>query len=335
MGVKKYSWGSKELAQASAKMQGWYKAKKDSVDVIKIVDQITPVTRHDWQEAGKYRNAMCSKSEHGSCPYCKALANEPTHQLKLVYAMSVLHLWRRTRGTDAPQWVGKLVAWRFGDDKKSQLLEAHEAAGGDERADSGLMAKFTLLQVSVVQSDDQAEQFQKLTIQLLADAKAKKLLGSLSEAQKAQWTAELGKKSRAAVERRYCPTPEDLEKEIARAREAGRFDPEAMGDDDSPMVKKPKTKNPPGEDDEDDDEEADTSPWKDDDTEEDLSDEKESEEESEDDSDDPLADLTDDDEDEEDEEEEASEEEDEEEESEEEEAPKKAPPKKAPPKKRK
>lgn len=213
-----FDWNNPELADKKTRESNWYRVKPGNRDIIQIVGKISQVRKHTYQKEGKFMTQMCSLEEHGECPFCVSLPNDPTikdhRDDQSTWACGVFHVARQQMQAGAkPKPVLKLLAWRFGDDKKSQLLEVYHLTGG----------KLSEHQLSISLKGDGAddEKFQKVNINLMP--KSIQLGPKQLEMQKVQL------KRFAEVRKMYYPSPDDLRKFIKDSDEATSFDPEALG----------------------------------------------------------------------------------------------------------
>lgn len=203
MSEMSFDWGDPKLREMTTRQNDWYKCSLGHADIVKIVGKCDAVWRHNWtDDQGKFRTAMCSHQDHGSCPVCAAAAGLMKHQRVLCYATTVLHLFRVNTATpNSPRLVGRLLAWRFGDDKRTALLEINEVTNGR------LMQ--VPLRISLKENTKEGEQFQKLLVNHIPDLSRYPMTQEQTKALKDL----LGKQEALETIRRlYHPTPEDIEK---------------------------------------------------------------------------------------------------------------------------
>lgn len=230
-------WNDPDLATMKTRESNWYRVKPGNRDVIQIVSKIAKIRKHTYSKNGKFFTQMCSREEHGTCPYCSRLPKDPTisdhRDDQDAFACAVLHIARQRMEADAkPKAIVKLLAWRFGDDKKSQLMELWHLSGKN----------LTGHQLSVALKGDGAddEKFQKLNINLLP--KPMNLSGKLAEQAKIQLAKF------PEIRELYFPSPEDLSKFIKADDNAQAFEPAELDAENAafsnsmedPVTQKPK-----------------------------------------------------------------------------------------------
>lgn len=205
--MKSWDWSDKDLAADNVRYTEWYKCLLGYRDIVRIVDKCYKCFRHNWEIEGKFRTAMCSKAEHGSCPLCERLPS-PT----VVYATTILHLTHGGADGRNPVLVGKVLAWRFGPDKKNDLVEIAQLIGGKLQGVD--------LSIRIAGATQQEEKFQRLNIRNMN----KSVLAVLPKKVQERLAKEV-KVNRERIKKLYLPAPEDLKNFIKIEDEAETFDP--------------------------------------------------------------------------------------------------------------
>ena len=205
-------WDDPSLETATTKMTDWYQCIQGHRDVIRVVSSPEKVFRHSWQENGQWRGRMCSMAEHNKCPYCDALRTKPGAKREERWGLTILHVTRCLKGAK-PVFVGRLLAWRFADATKNQLLKIHLM--------TGKRIKSVDLQVDLRVGKDgeaKAQQFQNIDIFKLDTP----IFDRLKDKYRAS-LQEMVKVKSAEVRLLYLPTPEMLVQNIQGDLEATSF----------------------------------------------------------------------------------------------------------------
>lgn len=219
-------WGSEEASKATVKYTNWYKCRIYNKDIVRIADKLYVVYSHNWQEGGRFQRAMCSLEEHGTCPFCDKLKGVGSHERKQMFATTLLHLVQKPQ-EGKPRRIGKLLAWRFAEGKKDQLVEINELVTGTKKGGKKRGVMDVDLQIRLEKQTKDCEQFQNVTIQRM-DSEILKEDKVLAETVKSEYTKEKLEK----IKRLYKPHPEDLAKWIKDDEEAASFDPSEFDDPD-------------------------------------------------------------------------------------------------------
>lgn len=214
-------WGDSQLKKMSTKMTDWYKCILGHKDIIRVVANCDTVHRHNWVDGGGgFRTCHCSREDHGTCPVCDRESSLKNHNRPMTYATVICHLVRQANEGRA-NIIGKLLAWRFGDDKKTDLLEIHEIAGGLKKVD---------LRLTVKGSKPDDEKYQKLSIKNMSES----VILKFPETTKAQILALISNEAEIKKYKRlYHPTPEELMKSMRFEEEIQTFDPKEASWDSS------------------------------------------------------------------------------------------------------
>lgn len=206
-------WGGEELQNAKTRMSSWYKCQLGHVDVIRVVSKCFPVWKHTYMEKGRFCTSMCSLDVSKTCPVCDRAGSLANHKRGLTFAVTILHLTRQAK-EGKPKFVGRLLAWRFGDEKKQELLDTHDVVkkrGGLTKVD---------LRISLKGDDSESEKFQKTSIRHM-DAS---VIDDFPDDLKKRIEMEVADKAKVETIRRlYLPTAEDLAKFFKEDDEASEF----------------------------------------------------------------------------------------------------------------
>lgn len=230
MSTESFEWNDPNLATHSSKMSNWYRCVIGSADIIRIVSKCFAVFKHTYNDGGRFRTSMCSMETSNTCPFCDRSSSLKDHKRSITYAVSVLHLTRKT-GSEQPRFIGKLLAWRFGDEKKRELVEIQEITQG-----RGGITKVDL-RIALKGTDAESEKFQKTSIKTLDQSIIPSLPKDLQERVIAicKDTAHLDE-----IKRQYCPTAEDLSRFLKEDDVSTSFNPDEFSnigsdDKDSPL----------------------------------------------------------------------------------------------------
>jgi len=208
-------WDDPALETATTRMVDWYKCAMGHRDVIRVVSSPEKIMRHSWQDGGQWNARQCSMREHGKCPYCDALRGRAGAKYDERWGLTILHLTRAMKGAK-PTFIGRLLAWRFDDKIKNQLLEIHNMTG----------KRIRLVDLQVVlrvgrEGEANAEKFQNVDIHKLDEA----IFDRLKDKFRAQLQKLIEDKSKA-IRLLYLPTPEMLEQGIKTDLKATEFNPQ-------------------------------------------------------------------------------------------------------------
>lgn len=243
--TKGLEWGSKEASDASGFMTKWYRATIGNTDYLRIVDQLYPVGCHDVRVPIKGQNTFitfhCSKEtdpEH-RCPICERIDDIPgEHTYVTKFATVVLHIAKKHREVPKPKPIVKALAWRFGYQKKEELLAINANVGDITSRD---------LIVTLIGNDPEAEKFQKTSIQ--ASEKCYLDMIQKSKVLKVEVKKELSEANLEEVRSQFLPTYDQLYKDCKRALGFDEdFDPEELEIDEDALdeveeEEKPKKKS--------------------------------------------------------------------------------------------
>ena len=228
-------WSDQKFKEATTKYSDWYKPIKGVKDVIRIISGASIVYRHNWfigsNVSSNFRTAMCAKDnegKHSSCPYCDKLDSDGgiiDHQRKMTFATTVLHITRQSLESGSkPKFIGKVLAWRFNEDKKTPLVEIDDLTGGN--------LKKTDLQIRIA-AGAEAEKYQKVTITHIPKPG---VFDKLPEKLKKQCLLEI-KNKKEEIFKQYNPSPDDLKKWIKADEEVDSFDPNELDIGEEKQVK--------------------------------------------------------------------------------------------------
>jgi len=227
-----YEWDDRELAHRTTKYSDWYKCILGKRDIIRVIEPCHEVFRHNWKVAGgMFRTSMCSLAEHKTCPMCERLDKNSSiseHTRVMTFATTIVHFFRGPIHSDEGQkkYIGRLLAWRFGEDKKNALVEIN--------ALTGKRLKEVDLSIRVQGELAENEKFQKLTITHISNGN---VFESLPKSAKNN-LKKLIKDGVDKIRHLYHPTPDELLKFIKLDEEAESFSPEEFSDLDDESGKK-------------------------------------------------------------------------------------------------
>jgi len=221
-----FEWDDPKLATHSSKMLLWYRCVIGSVDILRVISKCYSVFKHTYKDNGRFMTSMCSMEQSKSCPFCDRANSLRDHQRTTTYAVSVLHLTRKP-GSEQQRFVGKLLGWRFGDEKKRELIEIHEITKG-----RGGLTKVDL-RIALKGADAESEKFQKTSIKTLDS----NVVAALSpELQKQLAVIVQNKEEIEKIKRLYCPLFEDLMKFVKEDEATTSFNPDEFNNMGAPAV---------------------------------------------------------------------------------------------------
>jgi hypothetical protein len=220
--MAEFDWNSEEFQRQTTKEIGWYKCLAGFKDIIRIISKPHAIMRHNWGTNNSFQTSLCSKEKYGSCPVCSMLAKDPNHKYQKVYSAAVLHILRKPNAGKA-EVIGKLLAWRFGDDKKNAILEQHSIL-----AMTGKTIFDADLQIAVDPSHKEGEKMQKLLINRLDENVLPKF--QASKEHKAHFAEQMSEENLKKILAKFYPSPDQLKASVKDLVDdaAASFDPADM-----------------------------------------------------------------------------------------------------------